>query len=550
MSHKHTATAPVIENSEQGGYSNGYTKGHVVNDLANGQCFEGHKNGLQNGVSPCKQKGIFLPQLHMKTASLEQGYQFLNTLIPVMLKEALVDGTSVHNKVLEFRHPTELMNTIDLHLSETPSDNNQLIEACRDIIKYSVRTGHPYFYNQLFGGMDMYGMAGAWLTESLNTSTYTYEVAPVFTLMEKVIIDEMLKFASFPDGGDGIFCPGGSMSNMYAINLARFKKFPDIKQSGMFGMPPLVIFTSEKGHYSIAKGASLLGFGSDNVVKVKTDAAGRMIPQELEKEIINVTSEGRIPLIVNATQGSTVLGSYDPLEPIADICSKHNIWLHADGAWGGAVLLSDKLRHKMKGIDRCDSLAWNPHKMMGAPLQASAFLTKHKNLLSKCHCAKAKYLFQQDKFYDTTFDTGDKSVQCGRRVDCLKVWLMWKAKGTQQFAKEVENVFHCAQYLAKKLKEREGFRMVLEEPECTNVCFWYIPASLRGQEENTEWWNKLSKVAPMIKQYMMEQGTMLVSYQPDGVLVNFFRMVVSNTHATTEDMDFVVHEIERLGVDL
>ena len=82
--------------------------------------------------------------------------------------------------------------------------------------------------------------------------------------------------------------------------------------------------------------------------------------------------------MVNATQGSTVMGGYDPLEPIADVCQKYGVWLHADGAWGGAVLLSKKLRHKMQGIERCDSMTWNPHKMMGTPQQASVFLTRHK----------------------------------------------------------------------------------------------------------------------------------------------------------------------------
>ena len=74
-----------------------------------------------------------------------------------------------------------------------------------------------------------------------------------------------------------------------------------------------------------------------------------------------------------------------------------------------------------------------------------AFFFCSQTLLSECHSAKAKYLFQQDKFYDVSYDTGDKSVQCGRKVDVLKLWMMWKAKGTQQFAKDIENIFYCAE---------------------------------------------------------------------------------------------------------
>jgi len=126
----------------------------------------------------------------------------------------------------------------------------------------------------------------------------------------------------------------------------------------------------------------------------------------------------------------------------------------------------------------------------------------------------------------------------------------WKSKGNIQMSQDIENVFHCAKYLHNKLEKTEGFRMVLAEPECTNVCFWYIPPSLRGQEETPQWWAKVAKVAPEIKKRMTEQGTMLCGYQPDGKLVNFFRMVIANNDTRETDMDFVANEIARLGHDL
>jgi len=107
----------------------------------------------------------------------------------------------------------------------------------------------------------------------------------------------------------------------------------------------------------------------------------------------------------------------------------------------------------------------------------------------------------------------------------------------------------CSRYLASKVKKTPGFRLI-QEPMCTNVCFWYIPPSLRGLEENEEFWARVAKVAPVIKARMMQAGTLMVGYQPDGTLNNFFRMVVSNLDSTQEDMDFVVSEIDRLGHDL
>ncbi|KAL8561919.1 hypothetical protein ACOMHN_046709 [Nucella lapillus] len=554
MSSTDQCASVIVEHGVRNGAQNS-----VQNDAQKG-VQNGAQNGVQNGTQNGVQNGagkLIANKSHTgasgpltQEASAEPGYQFLTDVFPLMLQQAVKDGTDVHSKVVEFKHPEELGQILDLGLTDSSTDNDQLLDLCRQIIRYSVKTGHPRFFNQLYGGLDPYGLAGAWLTDALNTSAYTFEVAPVLTLMEKEVVEQMLKLIGFPHG-DGVFCPGGSMSNMNAINVARHRTFPQVKRTGMTGLPPVCILTSEKGHYSILKGAALLGLGTDSVVKVKTDALGRMCPRALDHALIEVKAQGRVPIMVNATAGSTVLGSYDPLAEVAEVCEKHGgVWLHVDGAWGGAVLLSQHLRHKMKGIERCDSMTWNPHKLMGTPLQCSIFFTRHKGLLEECHSARAGYLFQQDKFYDVSYDTGDKSLQCGRKVDVLKLWLMWKAKGTQQFARDIEHAFHCAHHLVKKLKCTEGFRLVLDEPECTNVCFWFIPPSLRNQPETDQWWAKIAKVAPQIKQRMVEAGTLLIGYQPDGDRVNFFRMVVSNTSATFQDMDFVVSEIARLGHDL
>ena len=95
----------------------------------------------------------------------------------------------------------------------------------------------------------------------------------------------------------------------------------------------------------------------------------------------------------------------------------------------------------MRGVEYVDSLSWNPHKMIGAPLQSSIFVTQAKDLLAQCNSASATYLFQQDKFYDVSYDTGDKSVQCGRKVDAFQVWFMLKVRGEKYFEEAIDNAF-------------------------------------------------------------------------------------------------------------
>lgn len=221
-----------------------------------------------------------------------------------------------------------------------------------------------------------------------------------------------------------------------------------------------------------------------------------MIPDELKKSIEAVIESGRKPFFVNSTAGTTVLGAFDPFGRIADICQKYNLWMHIDGCLGGTAILSSNKTYLLAGSERADSFAWNPHKTLGAPLQCSVFILKQKGLLHECNAANADYLFQQDKFYDISYDTGDKSVQCGRKVDALKIWLMFKARGMSGLQALVDNAFDCARYFTEEIRSRSGFRLVLDEYEYTNISFWYIPKKLRVEEEHQDasWWARIYEV--------------------------------------------------------
>lgn len=275
-----------------------------------------------------------------------------------------------------------------------------------------------------------------------------------------------------------------------------------------------------------------------------------MIPEELTKAIQHAFVEGKRPFMVNATCGSTVLGAFDNLEEISRICKRFDIWLHVDACLGGTVLFSPKYRHLMNGIENANSFTVNPHKSIGVPLQCSLFLIREKGFLDACNSSKAEYLFQPDKFYDTSYDTGDKSIQCGRKVDAFKFWLMLKAHGSDEIAHLVDHAFACAHYLAGKMRVNDGFRLVLDRVEYTNVCFWYIPRKFRGMEENEEFWDNIYQTVLRIKEKMVKAGTLMIGYAPlqSKGLGNFFRMVVtSHSRPTKASMDFVMKEIERLG---
>ncbi|ESO87765.1 hypothetical protein LOTGIDRAFT_127363 [Lottia gigantea] len=499
-----------------------------------------------------------------KTYEDPETLKFLQDVHNLMVEEALVKGTKRETPVIEFQHPEELKKLLNLPIGKEGTSNADILEDCKRILKYSVKTGSLQFYNQLYSGVEPYSLAGSWVTDSLNTNLHTFEVAPVFVILEQYMVQKICKLIGF-ENGDGVFGAGGSFCNLMATHLARYHRFPDMKTKGMYDQPKLDLYASDQAHYSLLKAGGYLGFGTEHIINVKTDDKGCMIVSDLEAKIEDSKKkakcntdllftyfQGNVPFFVMGTCGSTVLGAYDDLNAVADVCKKNNIWFHVDGAWGGGALLSSKHRHLMKGVERADSVALNFHKMVGAQIQCSAIFVKVKGLLEKTNRAYAEYLFQPDKFYDTSYDIGDKTVQCGRKVDVTKLWLLWKGKGDKGLEERVDNAFDNAQYLTKKINETEGFRSVLPEYQCTNICFWYIPPSLRGQKETPEWWEKLGKISPIIKERMIKEGSLMIGFVPIKMkgLVNFFRIIVINPACEHSDMDRILSEIDRLGSDL
>lgn len=204
---------------------------------------------------------------------------------------------------------------------------------------------------------------------------HVYHVSPALTIIEKTVSRQLASLFGFsgPHAG-GIMQQGGSASNTTSIVIARNSLYPETKSEGIANKR-FILFTSQHGHYSLEKAAQMCGFGSNNVRSVPVNERGEMIPEKLNELVEEALGAGHLPFYVNATAGTTVLGSYDPFESIAEVCRHHKLWMHVDGSWGGPVIFSGKEKWKLNGVARADSLAINPHKMMGVPVTCSFLLT-------------------------------------------------------------------------------------------------------------------------------------------------------------------------------
>lgn len=419
--------------------------------------------------------------------------------------------------------PDELRDRLSLEL---PTDGKPLTDLQTDIaayLQYAVKTAHPRYFNQLWGGFNGACFMGDLLTSATNTSMSTYEIAPVATLIETTLVAKMGELVGF-ENPEGQFTTGGSNGNLMAMAIARHAAFPNIKTEGM-GNTKLIAFVSEDAHYSFAKAAHLLGLGTNQLWAVPTDAYGKMEVAALESLIAKARRLGAKPFFVVGTAGTTVRGAYDPFAKIAAIAQREDLWFHVDGAWGASVLLSPQHRHLMQGVEQADSVVWDAHKMMGMTLMCSVLLVQQRGrMLNTFSTAGTDYIFHAAT--EEPLDLGPSTMHCGRRVDAVKLWLAWQHLGDRGWEALINQYFDLATYAESQIQAHPNLELATPR-ESLNLCFRYLPQDSQQDAD---------ALMPRIRDALWQQGLAMVNYaqiqqQP------IFRLVLCNNQTRREDLD-------------
>jgi glutamate/tyrosine decarboxylase-like PLP-dependent enzyme len=503
--------------------------------------------------------------------------------------------------LVDYHSPSSLQPLLPLDLPTTGLGPSGFVSALRPILAYSVNTFSPGFLDKLYSSSNAPGIAADLILSVLNTNVHVYQVSPVLTLAEKYTTKALASLFGLtgPRAG-GISVQGGSASNMTSIVIARNTLYPASKIHGnAHNGRQLVLFTSAHGHYSIEKAAQACGFGSAAVMPVPVNSfTGSMLPSALESLILTAKSHGKTPFYVNATAGTTVLGSFDPFSEIAAIARKYGMWLHIDASWGGPFIFSSKLKHKLRGAELADSAAINTHKMMGVPITCSFLLAKDLRQFHLANTLPAGYLFhsnedgdkpngaggdldheveeayssaeEEEKEWKEPHDLADLTLQCGRRGDSLKLFLSWQYYGSAGYAAQVENAYATATYLADLVEAHPDAILVSENPPpCLQVCFYFAPggrmvfgngegqiglnmSSAQGGSESKATGRYNSMVTERITKVLVARGFMidfapaLERREADG---KFFRVVV-NVQTIRETVKRFVKDIAELGMQV
>lgn len=372
----------------------------------------------------------------------------------------------VSNPVSEHLPVDKLEEKLKLKLTNEGVSNEQFEKDLRDLVLATPKTSSKAFFNQLFGGRMPQAVLGDLLSVVLNNSMYTYKAAGAQVEAEKEIVKHLLTKLDWSKG-NGTFVAGGSLANFKGMLMARDAICPNVKTKGV--NQRMRVYTSIESHYSISKNASFAGVGRENVVKINSDKFGKMDMADLSSKISEDKQQGYVPIMINCTAGTTVLGAFDDIAEASKIAKKNNIWLHVDGAYCGAVILSEKYKHLINGVEQADSFCFNAHKMLGTPLSCSIFLAQDEKNLYDTFSNDAEYLYQTD---EDSYNLGKISLQCGRRNDALKLWTLWKSIGTNGLEALVDRQFYLAEYARSYINNNPNYTSY-GFSNSVSVCFNY-----------------------------------------------------------------------------
>jgi len=439
----------------------------------------------------------------------------------------------------------ELRERITLDFNPQGLGNQVAIErAIEYFLKDSLSVHHPQCVAHLHCPSLVVSQAAEVLINATNQSMDSWDQAPSATIIELKLIEWLREQVGYQAGDAGVFTSGGTQSNLMGLMLARDAFFArqghSIQQHGLTGnLKKIKVLCSENAHFSVQKNMALLGLGYQSVTLVKTDRFARMDMNDLRAKLAQAEANDEQILAIVATAGTTDAGAIDPLREIAALAAERQIWVHVDAAWGGALLLSEKYRDYLDGIELVDSITLDFHKQFFQTISCGAFLLKEAR-----HYELMRY---QAAYLNSEFDEAQgvpnlvsKSLQTTRRFDALKLWMGLEALGQKQYAEIIDHGVTLAQQVAQYVAEQPRLELVME-PQLASVLFRYRAPEL--PEADVALFNQ------RIGDALLESGRANVGVTEfDGVTC--LKMTLLNPTVTLEDIKVLLALVESTAAGL
>lgn len=415
--------------------------------------------------------------------------------------------------------PAKLIPLFDVEPPEEGRDPNELLAQLeRDVFPNNLHVDHPRFFAFVPGPNNFVSTMADALAAGFNVFNGTWFGGSAAAAVELGVVRWLCRTCGFPDTAGGLFVSGGSMANLTALVAARNALLQD-------RIAGATVYFSDQTHSSVQRALHVIGFLREQMRKLPCDENFRLSPQALGEAIKSDRAKGLRPFCIVANAGTTNTGAVDPLAELSGLAKAEKMWLHVDGAFGAASILSDRGRALLRGIERADSISLDPHKWLFQSFECGCVLVRDVARLKSAFQIKADYLRDVHR-NEIEFNPGDHGVQLSRSFRALKVWLSLQMFGLSAFREAITRGFELAEFAERQLRARKGWE-ILSPAQLATVCFRF------GNSDDLQ---------TRLVDIMMRDGfALLTSTSLRGVAS--LRLCTINPRTTEQD---IVSTIERL----
>ncbi|MBD0321508.1 MAG: amino acid decarboxylase, partial [Gemmatimonadetes bacterium] len=339
-------------------------------------------------------------------------------------------------------------------------------------------------------------------------------------------------------GASGLLVSGGTMASTVGLAVARHARAGfDVREEGLQGgRPRMTFYGSTETHGWAKKAAELLGLGHRSFRRIETDGERRIRMDALRDAVRRDRDEGHHPFCVLGTAGTVNTGATDPLDALADFCAEEGLWFHVDGAFGALAYLSERLRPRLAGMERADSLGFDLHKWGYLPFECACVLVRDADAHRDAFSVTGAYLAVAERgVIAGGLPFAERGVELTRGFKALKVWMSLRAYGVDKLVRLIEQNVDQSAYLAERVRAHPELELLAPVP-LNVVCFRF-----RGAEEE-----RLNAINEEILLRLQEDG---IAVPSSTVLEGRFALRAANTNHRTRraDLDALVDAAARIG---
>jgi len=339
---------------------------------------------------------------------------------------------------------------------------------------------HPMHFGWFPSNASLSSVLGDIASSGMGTLGISWESCPALTEVEQVVCDWLRQLTGLSENWHGTIHDTASTACVTAMILAREKASGLSKNQG--GLPsldkPLIVYSTKQAHSSIAKAVQLAGFGNDNLRYIDEDPYTRaMKPEALAAAISEDRAAGKTPAGIVCSVGATGTTAMDPVDAIADIANAEDIWFHVDAAMAGSAMLLPECRHLWEGVEKADSMSWNPHKWMGTILDTALFYVRDVDHLERVMSTNPSYL--RSTTDGEVVQYRDWGIPLGRRFRALKLWFHLRLDGPDAIRERIRRDLDNAQWFKQQIEAKQDWE-VLAPVDLQTICIRHTPNDSNG----------------------------------------------------------------------